>query len=88
MNGFDDRSAGTGNDSNKDDSSSGGDAPILTNRDEGVAAWINQDKNDNAYIAVNLPLGLGTVNLFPSNDGVREALNLFYGELRKRGDVQ
>lgn len=87
MSGFDDRSAGTGNDTSNNDDASGGDAPILTNRDSGVAAWINQDKNDNAYIAVNLPLGLGTVNLFPSNDDVREALNLLYGELRKRGDV-
>lgn len=86
MDGFD-RSAGSGNDSNQRDSGSGGDAPVLTNRDSGVAAWINQDKNDNAYIAVNLPLGLGTVNLFPSNDNVREALNMLYGELRKRGDV-
>lgn len=49
--------------------------PFLENRSEGSAAWLNKDKNGNAYISIRLPLGLGSLNLFPVNDGVEDALN-------------
>jgi len=57
-----------------DDDGSGGDRPVLTNNDEGAAAWVNTDKNDVPYLSVSLPLGL-SVNLFPENDAVITALN-------------
>lgn len=49
--------------------------PILENSSEGVAAWLNRDRNDNAYIRVRLPLGLGSLSLFPANDRIEDALN-------------
>lgn len=61
------------NDSDESESS-GGDAPVLTNSQEGAAAWVNTDKNGKPYINVQLPLGLN-VNLFPENEAVVTALN-------------
>lgn len=55
--------------------SSGGDVPVLANNQEGAAAWVNTDKNGQPYLSVRLPLGLGSVNLFPENDAVITALN-------------
>lgn len=52
------------NNSENQKSSSSNKKPFLVNRDEGVAAWVNTDKNGNAYLSVKLPLNLGCVNLF------------------------
>ncbi|MDY6777796.1 MAG: hypothetical protein SVU32_03960 [Candidatus Nanohaloarchaea archaeon] len=49
--------------------------PFLENGREGAAAWLNKDKNGNAYISVRLPLNLGSLNLFPTNEKVEDALN-------------
>lgn len=49
--------------------------PILENNSDGAAAWLHRDKNGNAYISVKLPLGLGSLNLFATNDTVSDALN-------------
>lgn len=52
-----------------------GKRPILENSSQGAAAWLHHDKNGNAYLSVKLPLGLGNLNLFPTNDSMEDALN-------------
>lgn len=49
--------------------------PVLENNSEGSAAWLHKDKNGNAYLSIRLPLGLGSLNLFPANDTMEDALN-------------
>ncbi len=60
--------------------------PILDNDSEGAAAWLHRDKNGNAYLSVKLPLGLGSLNLFPSNDTVKDALNQLMDYLEDQDD--
>jgi len=60
-----------GSDENDD---STGKRPVLTNNDEGCAAWVHTDKNNDPYLSVSLPFGL-SVNLFPENENVIMALN-------------
>lgn len=64
-------------DGDSDGDRDGGDKqlPILDNNSQGAAAWLHEDKNGDAYLSVRLPLGLGNLNLFPTNDTVRDALN-------------
>lgn len=69
----------TESDDANDDSS--GRRPVLTNDNEGSAAWMNTDKNGNAYVSVRLPLGLGSLNLFPASDEVENALNQLHDHL-------
>ncbi len=49
--------------------------PVLENNSEGAAAWLHTDKNGNAYLSIRLPLGLGSLNLFPASDTMEDALN-------------
>jgi len=56
------------NDNDQSSNESKNKPPVLVNRDDGAAAWLNTDKNDNVYVSVKLPLGLGTLNLFPRTD--------------------
>lgn len=60
--------------------------PILENDSEGAAAWLHRDKNGNAYLSVKLPLGLGSLNLFPSSDTVEDALNQLADYLEEEQD--
>ncbi len=73
-----------GSDDSGGEEESGGNRPVLTNNDEGAAAWLEKDKNENAYISVSLPLGL-SVNLFPNSDADREAFNLLADHLDEGG---
>lgn len=76
---FDNDSDGT---SSPDDANSGsGNQPLFTNDDEGAAAWLHTDKNGNAYLSIKLPLGLGSLNLFPATDAVENALNRLHEHL-------
>lgn len=61
--------------SSEDDTGKQHNRPILENDSQGAAAWLHEDKNGNAYLSVRLPLGLGSLNLFPSNDTMEDALN-------------
>lgn len=49
--------------------------PVLENNSHGAAAWLHKDKNGNSYLSIRLPLGLGSLNLFPTNDTMEDALN-------------
>lgn len=69
-------------DNSGSNSGSSNNRPVLTNDDEGSAAWVELDKNDNAYISISLPLGLN-VNLFPSGDVERDAMNALYTYLEE-----
>jgi hypothetical protein len=80
----DDETIFDGGDDDGDNSS--GRQPILDNSSEGVAAWLNRDKNGNAYLSIDLPIGLGSVALFPSNDKVRDALNQLADYLDEEDD--
>lgn len=70
---------------NQKGSGSNNEKPFLVNRDEGVAAWVNTDKNGNAYLSVKLPLGLGYVNLFANtlqdDERKRDVMNKLRGAL-------
>ena len=61
--------------------------PVLSNNKQGVAAWLETDKNGNAYISLKLPLGLEYVNVFPSDEDTREAFNKLSGYLKEEGRV-
>lgn len=60
--------------------------PILENDSEGAAAWLHRDRNGNAYLSVKLPLGLGSLNMFPSNDTVEDAMNQLADYLEEEMD--
>ena len=62
--------------------------PVLENNGEGVAAWLHTDKNNNAYFSVSLPLGLGSLALFPCNDEMRDALNQLKKYLDEQGSEE
>lgn len=64
-----------GSDAGKKDGQREHKRPILENNNDGAAAWLHRDKNNNAYFSVKLPLGLGSLNLFPTNDEMADALN-------------
>lgn len=68
-----------------DNEDSGGDKPVMSNNQEGAAAWVNEGENG-PYLSVQLPLGLGSVNLFPNNDAVVTALNHVLDENGGGGD--
>lgn len=51
-------------------------APVFENSNLGVAAWVEEDKNGNAYLSVKLPL-VDNVNIFPRDDQVADAMNSF-----------
>lgn len=55
-------------------------APLFENSNLGVAAWVEEDKNGNAYLSVKLPL-VDNVNIFPSNDSVADKFNTFKDQL-------
>lgn len=50
--------------------------PVLSNGEDGEAAWINQDKNGNAYLSVSN--GEESLNLFPDSDLLQKQLNELY----------
>lgn len=58
------------------DNSDGNDAnkPVLTNGEEGAAAWLETDKNGNTYLSISLPFGL-SLRLFPRDDVERDGMN-------------
>lgn len=60
--------------------------PILENNNDGAAAWLHTDKNGNAYFSVKLPLGLGSLNLFPTNDTMEDALNQLAAYLEQQDE--
>jgi len=58
-----------------------GGTPVLTNNQVGVAAWINEDKNGNAYLSVKLGVLETSVNLFVNNDNrFQDYLNSYLKE--------
>ena len=59
-------------DSGKERPSSGTNYPVLTNSDD-QAAWINTDKNNEAYLSVKISDG-EYVNLFPESDALQIVL--------------
>jgi len=65
------------------DKNDNGNKPILENAGQGAVAFLNRDKNGDAYISVKLPLGLGGVNLFPANGKMEHALNQLASYLEK-----
>lgn len=75
-----------GNDSsssgNSDDSKR---LPLFTNDSEGAAAWLNTDKNGDAYLSISLPLGLGNLQLFPRDDEIKDVLNQMHEYLKEDG---
>ncbi|MFB6077267.1 MAG: hypothetical protein ABEK12_04010 [Candidatus Nanohaloarchaea archaeon] len=64
-----------GSDAEDDEEPDRSKMPVLENDSEGAAAWLNTDRNGNAYFRVRLPLGLGSLSLFPANDRIEDALN-------------
>ena len=48
----------------KEPEKSKGRKPDFVNREEGVAVWVNTDKNGKKYLTIQLPLGLKRVNAF------------------------
>lgn len=62
--------------------------PILENNNDGAAAWLHRDKNGNAYLSIKLPLGLGSLNLFPVNDTMSDALNQLSEYLENQDEEQ
>lgn len=73
-------------DSDKSSSSDGNDSnrlPLLTNDSEGAAAWLNTDKNGDAYLSISLPLGIGNLQLFPRDDDVKDVLNQMHDYLKE-----
>lgn len=58
-----------------DKNDNGNNKPVLENPGQGAVAFLNRDKNGDAYISVKLPLGLGGVNLFPASGEMEHALN-------------
>lgn len=59
--------------------------PVLSNNQEGVAAWLDTDKNGNTYLSLKLPLGLGHVNIFPQGEESREGFNKLTDHLQEGG---
>jgi len=55
--------------------------PVLTNSDD-QAAWINTDKNGEAYLSVKVSEGQ-YVNLFPDSDALQITLNQIH-EVQKQ----
>jgi len=66
-----------------DDDQETGDRPVFQNRDEGVAVWLNTDKNGDGYLSIRLPLGLGYVNVFAVDDDLGTVLKQYKDQ---RGD--
>ena len=54
--------------------------PMFVNRDEGLTAWLDKDKNGNYFLRLKLPLGLGTVPIF-LNDAVYEGIQKNFDKL-------
>lgn len=54
--------------------------PMFVNRDEGLTAWLDKDKNGNYFLRLRLPLGLGTVPIF-LNDAVYEGIQKNFDKL-------
>lgn len=54
--------------------------PLFVNRDEGLTAWLDKDKNGNYFLRLRLPLGLGTVPIF-LNDAVYEGIQKNFDKL-------
>lgn len=71
-----------GGDESNTDSDSSKRMPLLTNDSEGAAAWLNTDKNGDAYLSISLPLGLGNLQLFPRDDEIKEVLNQMHAHLK------
>ena len=65
--------------SNDSNSAQSGNKPLFTAYNENVAGWLKQDKNDNFFISIKLPLGIGNFNLYPedSPEGLVTAFNQF-----------
>ena len=74
------------NQSEKDNSAQSGNKPLFTAYNENVAGWLKQDKNDNFFISIKLPLGLGNFNLYPEdhfNGQVITAFNQFGNHIER-----
>lgn len=54
--------------------------PLFINRDEGLTAWLDKDKNGNYFLRLRLPLGLGNVPIF-LNDAVYEGIQKNFDKL-------
>lgn len=54
--------------------------PMFVNRDEGLTAWLDRDKNGNYFLRLRLPLGLGNIPIF-LNDTVYSGIQENFDKL-------
>lgn len=54
--------------------------PMFVNRDEGLTAWLDKDKNGNYFLRLRLPLGLGNIPIF-LNDTVYSGIQKNFDKL-------